>query len=270
MKRSIVVGLLFSVLLALLVGCGQETSQTACPLNPRGGLSRSIEPVKTVTILEPSRNYFWAPVYLADALGYFEDEGLEVTFQALDGDNEASDGTLILSDLETILTTRDQKVILSTTQRGSPQCTGAWLQVNAGHLTDLATMKPETARYEGFVVAVPGDLPETDPDVVQKAANAIARAIEWMEEVQPEEIARELSRFFPGEEDALLAAARYDKTHEITSQTGRHTHRGFAAAVEGSASGELPVESAIYAEIFLNQARDQLNATRLCRKHGAA
>ncbi len=274
MKRSIIIALLFSALLALPTGCGQKTNQAACPLNPRGGLSVSIEPVKSVTILESSRNYFWAPVYLADTLGYYEAEGLDVTFlpmnETLDVAGSASDGTLVLSDLETVITTGDQKIVLSTSQRGSLRCTEDWLRTGAGNLSELTTVNPESTRYEGFVVAVPEDLLETDPDVIQKAVNAIARSMEWMGEKSPEEIADQLAGFFPGEEAALLAAAQYDKTHEISSQTGRHTHKGYAAAVDASASDECPEERAIYEESFLNQARDQLNATQLCRKHGAA
>ena len=262
--KSITIPLLFSFCV-LLSGCAGTTAQS-CPMNPRGGLSWPIEPVLTLTILEPSRSYVWAPVYLADTLGYYEDEGLDVTFRPT-GEADSGEDALLLTDLVTAMEADGQKIILTTTQQGSAQ----WLH---DLLPSESAMEPEMTWYESFVVAASSDFIQNDPERIQKASNAFVRAMEWMEGAEPEEIAALLAPMFPGEEDALLTAAKQDKQYGVSNTTGRHTGKLYKqaadAAREAGLAGEVPSEGELYDESFLNQARDLLNASQLCRKHGAA
>ena len=264
-KRKSLVILFLVSLCFLLSACGGETAQS-CPMNPRGGLSWPIEPVQKLTILEQSRSYYWAPVYLAQTLGYYEDEGLEVTFQPMI-ESDSEEDALVLSDLITAMETDEQRVILTVTQQGSTR----WLQNLP--LSDFEII-PESIQNETFHVTASSDLIQSDPELIQKASNAFVRAMEWMEESDPEEIAEALAPLFPGEEDLLMDVATLDKQHRITNTSGRHSGKGYrqavAAAKETGFDGNIPSEGELYEESFLNHARDLLNASQLCRKHGAA
>ena len=262
-RKNLMVLLLIGI--CVLPACGGNAAQS-CPMNPRGGLSWPIEPVQSLTILEPSRSYVWAPVYLAEALGYYEDEGLDVTFRPM-GEADSEEDALLLTDLVTAMEADGQRIILTTTQQGSAQ----WPR---DLLPSGSAAEPEIARYESFVVAASSDFIQNDPERIQKASNAFVRAMEWMEEAEPKEIVEFLASMFPGEEDTLLTAARQDKQHGLSSTTGRHSGKDYKQAVyaareAGVAGADLP-ENALYDESFLNQARDLLNASQLCRKHGAA
>ena len=265
MKHKSITILLLIGFCVLLSGCAGNTAQS-CPMNPRGGLSWPIEPVQNLTILEPSRSYVWAPVYLADTLGYYEDEGLDVTFRPM-GEADPQEDVLILTDVVTAMEADGQRIILTTTQQGSAQ-----------RLHDLlpsgSAMEPEMTRYESFVVTASSGFIQNDPERIQKASNAFVRAMEWMEEAEPEEIVEFLAPMFPGEEDALQMMAKLDKEYGISSASGRHAGKLYKQTVEAAREtgvvGEVPSDGELYDESFLNQARDLLNAGQLCRKHGAA
>ena len=256
---------LLAGLCVLLSACEGATGQS-CPMNPRGGLSWPIEPVRELTVLEPFRGCVWAPVYLAGTLGYYEDEGLEVTFRPM-GETDPGEDVLILTDLVSAMETDGLRIVLTTTRPGS-------FPLPRELPESEAAAGPERDREAVFVVAAPSGFLQRDPEMVQKASNAFARAMEWMGEAEPEELAQTLAPLFPGEEEALLAAARYDRQHGLFSATGRHTGKGYRQAAEAAraagAAGEIPGERALYEESFLDRARDLLNASQLCRKHGAA
>lgn len=69
-KRIFLIGIFILGIISFSVGCGEE----------------EIEEIKTITILQPIHKELWAPIYIADSLGYFHEEGLEVEFvDAQDG-----------------------------------------------------------------------------------------------------------------------------------------------------------------------------------------
>ena len=265
MKHKSITILLLISFWFLLSSCAGNTAQS-CPMNPRGGLSWPIEPVQNLTILEPSRSYVWAPVYLADTLGYYEDEGLDITFRTM-GEADSEEDALLLTDPVTAMEADGQRIILTTTQQRSAQ----WPH---DLLPSGTAMEPEMTRYESFAVAASSGFIQNNPERIQKASNAFVRAMEWMEEAEPEEIAEFLAPMFPGEEDALQTMAKLDKEYGISSTSGRHAGKLYKQAVEAAREsgvvGEVPSEGELYDESFLNQARDLLNASQLCRKHGAA
>ena len=102
----------------------------------------------------------------------------------------------------------------------------------------------------------------TNPETVQKVMNAVAKAMQWMENATPEEIAANLLPLFEGAEEELLHDAQYDKERSITSYTGYHTESGFQAALNlsklaGDITGDL-TEDQIYDETFLDKAWENL------------
>lgn len=112
--------------------------------------------------------------------------------------------------------------------------------------------------YELFTVITSDALIESDPELVQKAVNAIAKAMKWMESATPEQIAEKMLPLFDGAEEELLYDAQYDKEHQVASYTGYHTLSGFQAAINltklaGGITGD-PTEDQIYDESFLDDA----------------
>ena len=183
------------------------------------------------------------------------------------GEADSEEDALLLTDLVTAMEADGQRIILTSTQQGSAQ----WPH---DLLPSGSAAEPEMTRYESFVVAASSDFIQRDKERIQKASNAFVRAVEWMEEAEPEEIVEFLAPMFPGKEDALQTMVKLDKQHGLSSTTGRHSGKDYKQAVyaarEAGVAGAVPPENELYDESFLNQARDLLNASQLCRKHGAA
>lgn len=116
-----------------------------------------------------------------------------------------------------------------------------------------------STNYELFTIMTSDALIESDPELVQKAVNAMAKAMKWMETATPEEIAENLLPLFDGaQKEELLYDAQYDKENKVASYTGYHTPEGFKAGVElnklaGCIKGD-PTEEQIYDESFLDNA----------------
>ena len=112
--------------------------------------------------------------------------------------------------------------------------------------------------YELFAVLTSDELIQSDPELVQKAVNAMAKAMQWMEQATPEEIAEKMLPLFDGAQEELLYDAQYDKEHQVANYTGYHTESGFHAAVKLTkmAGGitQDTTEDKIYDESFLDSA----------------
>ena len=119
-----------------------------------------------------------------------------------------------------------------------------------------------SSSYELFTVITSDALIQSDPELVQKAVNAMAKAMQWMETASPEDIAQKLLPLFDGAEEELLYDAQYDQERKVASFTGYHTKSGFEAAVSltklaGGITGD-PTEEQIYDESFLDKAWETL------------
>ena len=119
-----------------------------------------------------------------------------------------------------------------------------------------------SSSYELFTVITSDALIQSDPELVQKAVNAMAKAMQWMETASPEDIAQKLLPLFEGAEEELLYDAQYDQERKVASFTGYHTKSGFEAAVSltklaGGITGD-PTEEQIYYESFLDKAWETL------------
>ena len=97
-----------------------------------------------------------------------------------------------------------------------------------------------SSSYELFTVITSDALIQSDPELVQKAVNAMAKAMQ----------------------EELLYDAQYDQERKVASFTGYHTKSGFEAAVSltklaGGITGD-PTEEQIYDESFLDKAWETL------------
>lgn len=82
-KRMIALGVVTAMLAALAVGCGGTTDSGAAD---NGETKSGEEKLQKITVCEPVRGILWAPVYVAQAEGYFEEEGLEVEISTVQSD----------------------------------------------------------------------------------------------------------------------------------------------------------------------------------------
>ena len=117
--------------------------------------------------------------------------------------------------------------------------------------------------YELFTVIASDELIQSDPELIQKAVNAMVKAMQWMEQATPEEIAEKMLPLFDGAQEELLYDAQYDKEHQVANYTGYHTDTGFQAALKLTklAGGitQDTTEDKIYDESFLDNAWQSLD-----------
>lgn len=350
MKKFLALLLTLTLALCLLAGCGQQpTTEPEEVETEATETTEATEPQKII-ITEQVRGYHWAPVYLAETLGYFAEEGLEAEFQTIQGGDAAApvisgDAQFTLKGIETALMLdgagQGCKIVVSTTQKYPYSLLGAGEEYNtleslrggvvAGGLStnsgpysfamaciNKAGLVPEqdvsvitmasagyaaaiangeiqaavssnpwsakklqeaggvvivdgtddavisdiigSASYELFVLMTSDAYIESNPETVQKAVNAVTKAMAWMETATPEEIAENLLPLFEGAEEELLYDAQYDKERGIANYQGYHTESGFQSALSltklagGVVHDYDPAPSDIYDESFLDNA----------------
>lgn len=344
MKKALALLLTLALTLSLLAGCGQTSTDTD---TDTAGDDTTAE-LQEIVITEQVRGYHWAPAYLAQALGFFAEEGLNATFETVQGGDSTApifsgDAQFTLKGIESALMIneagQDCKIILSTTQKYPYQLIGCGEEyttieslaggVVAGGLTtnsgpysfamaclnnaglvpgtdvEISTMasagyaaaiasgelqgavstNPWSAKqlldlggvvivdgtddaviediigsssYELFAVVTSQEIIDTNPELVQKAVNAMVKAMQWMESASAEEIAEQLAKIFECTDEELLYDAQFDKDNQIANYTGYHTASGFAAGVTltklaGGITQDF-TEDQIYDETFLDAA----------------
>ena len=117
--------------------------------------------------------------------------------------------------------------------------------------------------YELFTMITSDEWIQSDPELIQKAVNAMAKAMQWMEKATPEEIAEKMLPLFDGAQEELLYDAQYDKEHQVANYTGYHTDTGFQAALKltklaGGITQDTTADK-IYDESFLDNAWQSLD-----------
>ena len=121
-----------------------------------------------------------------------------------------------------------------------------------------------SASYELFTVVTSDKNIAEQPETIQKAVNAMAKALRWMETASPEEIAEALGTLFESSPEELLFDATYDKEHQMANYTGYHSDTGFQAGISlTQLSGGIPADynpdaSEIFDESFLDNAWAEL------------
>lgn len=330
--------------LALLSGCGEKQNQEA--------ENQASTELETIVFTEPARVYHWAPAYLAQTLGYFEEVGLEADFQTITGADASTpvftgDAQFGLRGIEMALMAteagKDCKILLSTTSRfpyqliganqdyatveslrgqvvaggkgaaSAPQIFAKAILMDEGLVPDqdtfvidmfssgyVAAMKSGdiqaavatnpwssktllenggvvivdgaddeamqklmgTSTYELFMVFASDEYIQENPETVQKAVTAMTKALKWMNEATPEEIATKLEPLFEGRYEELLYSAQIDKERQLYNPTGYHTESGYTAGVNltklsGSVQTDISADQ-VYNESFLDKAWEEI------------
>lgn len=342
MKKLLATLLTLSLMLAMLASCGTDTTAEVEeePETPAE--------LTSITITEPSRVYQWYPVYLAETLGYFEEEGLDVEFITVSGTDaavpvfageaqfglrgiemalaaeEAGQGVKIIAststympydligaseDYATVESLKGQTVAGGMGATSAPQVFAKAIlmdegltpnedvavidMVSAGYLAAIEAGSIQaavgttpwatkmlldqggviistgsdgdameallgSANYELFMIFATDEYIASNPEEVQSAANAIAKALLWAETATPEEIATNLLPLFEDRYEELLYCAELDKETGMCATKGYHTDDGYAAAValtllSGTITGDIDANE-VYDESFLDNA----------------
>lgn len=349
MKKHLSWLLALALCVGLLGACGTqpeaEGSGSSEDASSGGDLTK-------IVITDQVRGYHWAPAYLAQTLGYFEEEGLEADFQTVSGTDATApvlsgEAQFCLKGIESALMVNEKdqgmKVVVSTTQKFPYSLVGASEEystleslagatvaggqvpnsgpysfamacmnkaglvpetdvnvvtmasagyaaaISSGELQAAVSTNPWSAKklldaggvvivdgtddqaiedvigstsYELFTIMTSDELIENDPELVQKAVNAMAKAMQWMENATPEEIAENLLPLFEGADEELLYDAQYDKERGLANYKGYHTESGYQAAITltklaGGITTDLDA-SVIFDESFLDMAWEAL------------
>lgn len=324
------------VALGLLAACHNDTPPA------------SDAQLQTIVITEPVRAHQWAPVHLAETLGFFAEEGLHAEFQTVSGTDSSlpvfsGDAQFGLRGIEMALMANEAgrgcKVLVSTTSRYPYQFIGADQRydtveslrgqtiaggqgptsaphafskaillhagiipdeetsvvsmlssgyaaaIRAGEVQAVVGTNPWVVKtllehdgvlildgrdpavmetlfgsstYELFVLFASDNYIAAEPETVQKTVNAVARAIQWMNNATAEEITEALGPLWAGDPAELLYSVEADQSAGLYNPDGRHTTSGFQAAMElTTLSGGISkthTEAEIFDESFLNEA----------------
>ena len=367
MKKILALLLTAVLSVSLLAACGQtpaeepaEAEETeAVEATESEGTEEAAETassgdLETIVITENVRGYHWAPAYLAEALGYFEEQGLQADFQTIQGADSTApvmngEALFCLKGIETALMLNEAgqgcKVVLSATQKypyclmgateeyatldslrgqtvggGQSATSGpmAFMRaclnsaglvpdqdvtaidlpsasypaaLDAGDVQAVVSTNPwnlknlqdrgcvtivegtddaviqdiiGSSTYELFTVITSDKNIQEQPETIQKAVTAMAKALQWMETATPEEIAEALGALFESSPEELLFDATYDKEHEMANYTGYHSDSGFQAGISltqlsgGISADYAPDASEIFDESFLDNAWAEL------------
>ncbi len=108
-KNSLVIGIAILILLVtVLSGCGNKSGQTTAADGTK---------LEKIIVAQPITGESWLPVYLAQQLGFFREEGLDVNFTTFEG-GPLVIASLIAGDSQFALTGYDQ--VLKTNEKGKP------------------------------------------------------------------------------------------------------------------------------------------------------
>ena len=196
MKKLLALVLSLSLALALLAGCGQQADQPEATED--AAAEETVETaesgdLQTIVFTEPIRGYHWAPAYLAQTLGYFEEQGLTAEFQTVTGGAPHSaifsgDAQFTLAGIEMALMATEAgqgcKIVLSTTQKYPYQLIGAnesYSDMESLRGGVLAGGQGATSAPQSFARAcleASGMTPDVDASVITMASPAYAAAIE--------------------------------------------------------------------------------------------
>lgn len=183
--------LLLTLILALgLCACGGQTQPTEEPDSQETVQTGDLE---KIVITEPVRGYHWAPVYLAQTLGYFAEEGLEAEFQSISGTPPyaalfSGDAQFTLVGIESALMVNEggqgAKVLASTSQKYPYSLVGATEEyttlesLRGGVVAGGVNTSGGPYSFAMACMNHAGLVPETDVYVITMASVGYAAAIE--------------------------------------------------------------------------------------------
>jgi NitT/TauT family transport system substrate-binding protein len=197
MKKVLALLLAATLCLGLLAGCGQtettEEDTTAAETTDTTEAADTAETTEAIVITEQVRGYHWAPAYLAESLGYFEEAGLDVEFQTVQGMDATAplfsgDAQFALKGVESALMVNEEgqgcKIVASTTKKYPYNLMGASEEYSTlESLTGGTVVGGQSANSGPYSFALAclnqaGLTPDQDVTVTTMASSGYAAAIE--------------------------------------------------------------------------------------------
>lgn len=184
--------LLLALVMALgLCACGGAPAQEPAP--EETNQTEQTGDLEKIVITEPVRGYHWAPVYLAQTLGYFAEEGLEAEFQSVSGTPPyaalfSGDAQFTLVGIESALMVNEKgqgaKVLVSTSQKYPYSLVGATEDyttlesLRGGIVAGGVNTSGGPYSFAMACMNHAGLTPETDVSVITMASTGYAAAIQ--------------------------------------------------------------------------------------------
>ena len=180
--------LLAMVMVLGLCACGGTAEEPA----PETEQTETVE-LEKIVFTEPVRGYHWAPVYLAQTLGYFAEEGLEAEFQSVTGTPPQAalftgDAQFTLAGIESALMCAEKgqgvKVLASTSQKYPYSLIGATEEYTTleslagGNVAGGVNTAGGPYSFAMACVNHAGLTPEVDVSVITMASVGYAAAID--------------------------------------------------------------------------------------------
>lgn len=193
MKKKVIIllVLLMSVSAFIFTGCQNASEEAAGENAAEAPKTEETAELEKVVITEPIRSDLWGPIYLAQTLGFFAEEGIEADFQTITGGDP---GAPVLAgeaqfglrgvDMPMMVTEagQDVKILVSTTQRfpftfigQGPEFTT--IESLKGEVVAGSTPSGSPTSWVKAVVANAGLDPETDVEVPMVSAPGYVAAM---------------------------------------------------------------------------------------------
>ena len=189
MKKKLSLLLALTLCLGLLGACGTPAEEPPAENDAEQTAATDLIPV---VFTEQVRGYHWAPAYLAETLGYFEEEGIDASFETVSGMDATApvlsgDAQFCLKGIESALMVNEKgqgmKVLVSTTQKYPYSLIGASEEyATLESLKDGTVAGGQSANSGPYSFAMAcmnkaGLVPDTDVTVITMASAGYAAAI---------------------------------------------------------------------------------------------
>lgn len=187
MKKIFALSLVLLLSVSFLSGCGSKEKESS------GETAETSEELETIVFTEPVRGYHWAPAYLAQTLGYFEEVGLQAEFQTVSGADASApvfsgDAQFGLRGVEMALIAAEKeqgcKILVSTTSRYPYQLVGANEQystvqsLKGGAIAGGQGASSAPHAFSKAILLHEGFTPDVDVSVLSMKSSAYVAAME--------------------------------------------------------------------------------------------
>jgi len=218
------IALLFTLAMSIFAGCANNSGTQS------EGSAQEEQKEMTKVVVSEFRGMNYAAVHIADALGYFEEEGIEVEFAvygdgpvAFQGMHAGTPGSAPYSFIWSILEEGGlnpaEDVTFAQMQYGASMAAleqgtidasymdhynrNKFSAIGANFLVDGADMETKkrvfgSEKFEGSIITATKKFVDENPETVQSFINGVAKGAKWLTSHSDEEVAEVLMPYHDG------------------------------------------------------------------------
>jgi len=218
------IALLFTLAMSIFAGCANNSGTQS------EGSAQEEQKEMTKVVVSEFRGMNYAAVHIADALGYFEEEGIEVEFAvygdgpvAFQGMHAGAPGSAPYSFIWSILEEGGlnpaEDVTFAQMQYGASMAAleqgtidasymdhynrNKFSAIGANFLVDGADMETKkrvfgSEKFEGSIITATKKFVDENPETVQSFINGVAKGAKWLTSHSDEEVAEVLMPYHDG------------------------------------------------------------------------